>query len=142
MNLSRPKIAGLLFLNLIFSPSTQISMNCYNHQTVPAVAICKNCNKGLCPQCLTEVENGIACTSTCVEEVKTINALISRNKNLTKRATGNYNRAVFIYFAMALLFFYSGFTYAVLRYYMFPAGAIFLFISIWTLIAALKVKKA
>lgn len=117
-------------------------MNCYNHQTVPAVAICKNCSKGLCSQCLTELENGIACTATCIEEVKTVNALFDRNKNLTKRAAGNYNRAVFIYFAMAMLFFYSGFAYTDLRYYMFPAGVIFLFISIWTLIAALKIKKA
>ena len=116
-------------------------MNCYNHHNVPAVAICKNCNKGLCPECLTEVENGIACTATCVDEVNSINALISRNKNLTGRAAGNFYRTVFIYFAMALLFFYAGIAYSDLKLYMFPAGGLFLLFSVLTLIAARKYKK-
>jgi hypothetical protein len=116
-------------------------MNCYNHQNVPAVAICKNCNKGLCPECLTEVENGIACTATCIEEVKSINALIKSNKTLTGRAKGTYYRTIFIYFAMSLLFFYSAFLYPDLKFYMLPAGGIFLFMSLLTLNAARKYKK-
>jgi hypothetical protein len=36
-------------------------MKCFYHHTVDAIAKCKNCNKGLCNDCLIELENGIAC---------------------------------------------------------------------------------
>ncbi len=115
-------------------------MNCYNHRTIPAVATCKNCCKGLCPECLTEVENGIACTTTCVDEVKTLNALINNNKKSTDRVAGIYNRNAFIYAALGLLFFYSGFRYNDLRVYGIAAGCIFLIGAILMLNTARKYK--
>lgn len=113
-------------------------MNCFNHVTTPAVAICKNCNKGLCPDCLTEIKNGIACTATCIGEVKSINELIERNKNLSKRAVSTYNRTVFIYGSMGLLFIYAAYIYPELNLYMYPAGGLFLLISVLTFIANKK----
>jgi hypothetical protein len=117
-------------------------MNCYNHHSVSAVAICKNCSKGLCPDCLTEVENGIACTATCVDDVKLLNNLINKNKNATGRAAGAYYRTTFTYLALSLLFFYSGFLYPVMKFYMLPAGLIFFLVSISAFISARKYKKA
>src|ERR1700748_609065 len=102
-------------------------MNCYYHHNVPAVGTCKNCHKGICPECLTDVENGIACTVSCVEEVKTLNSLIAKNKNLSQRASGAYNRTTFIYFSMGALFFYAAIVYPGLKLYMLPAGCLFVF---------------
>jgi hypothetical protein len=116
-------------------------MNCYNHQSVPAIAICKNCNKGLCPECLTEVENGIACTATCVEEVKAINTLISKNKSATGRVAGAYYRTTFIYLAMSLLFFYTAFAYSDMKVYGAIAGGIFLIGGLLSLNTAGKYRK-
>ena len=72
-------------------------MKCFNHPLVEAVGICKNCSKGICHACLTEVKNGIACTSTCVEEVKLINTLIERNSKSYKNAAGAYYKNAIIY---------------------------------------------
>ena len=36
-------------------------MNCFNHPGVPAVGICKVCQKGLCIECAVDLEHGIAC---------------------------------------------------------------------------------
>ena len=116
-------------------------MDCFNHPGIPAVAICKNCNKGLCPKCLTEVENGIACTATCVDEVNLINELIHSNKRSTQRAAGSYYRSTFIYFAMSALFFIFASLQPEIRSYLLGAGAIFLVGGFLTLYTASKYKK-
>lgn len=59
-------------------------MKCYNHPETDAVGTCKSCSKGLCHNCLTDTGNGIACTATCVEEVKTLNKLTESNKSRHK----------------------------------------------------------
>ena len=41
-------------------------MNCFNHQTVPAVGICSVCQKGVCRQCIGADLPRIVC-NTCLE---------------------------------------------------------------------------
>jgi hypothetical protein len=36
-------------------------MNCFYHPAVPAVGICKYCQKGLCTECAVDLKHGIAC---------------------------------------------------------------------------------
>ena len=36
-------------------------MNCYYHPEVPAVAVCKYCQKGLCTECAVDLKHGISC---------------------------------------------------------------------------------
>ena len=84
-------------------------MKCFNHPNVDAVGICKNCNKGLCKDCLTEVENGIACAATCVDEVVLLNSLINKNKQSFKTTSGAYMRNAYIYGGMGLVFIKYGF---------------------------------
>lgn len=57
-------------------------MNCYRHKDIPAIGICKNCNKGVCHDCCEDVENGLACKDTCTRLVNEINEVISRNKQV------------------------------------------------------------
>lgn len=46
-------------------------MKCYIHHDSEAVGLCKNCKKGICPECLTEVDNnGIVCKGNCAEVMK------------------------------------------------------------------------
>jgi hypothetical protein len=59
-------------------------MKCYNHQNVDAVGVCKNCRKGICHDCLTDVGNGIACTATCIREVTEINRTLKKRRNSGK----------------------------------------------------------
>lgn len=78
-------------------------MNCYNHQNTPAVGICKHCNKGICPTCLTDLGDGIACTASCIEQVEMINALIERNKKTQSTIIGSRNSTGLLYIAMGVL---------------------------------------
>jgi hypothetical protein len=54
-------------------------MNCFYHQTVPAVGLCKACGKGLCPICAVDFGSGLACKGRCEEEAKAVGDLIRRN---------------------------------------------------------------
>jgi len=36
-------------------------MNCFYHPAVPAVGVCKYCQKGLCTECAVDLKHGIAC---------------------------------------------------------------------------------
>lgn len=78
-------------------------MKCYNHPEVDAVGICKTCNKGICHSCLTDVGNGIACTATCVDEVKEVNSFIERNKNIYKKASKTNSKYGYFLSALGLL---------------------------------------
>ena len=40
-------------------------MNCFQHQSSPAVACCKSCSKGVCAQCALESVAGISCSAAC-----------------------------------------------------------------------------
>ncbi len=33
--------------------------------------VCRNCGKGICPDCLTDTGNGVACANTCAGKMKT-----------------------------------------------------------------------
>lgn len=117
-------------------------MHCYTHPTQQANAICKNCNKGVCPLCAIELEDGIACSEYCAEKVKMINGMINRNRNIQGRTKGAYYRSAFIYGAMSILFFAIAFTYPYMKLYGLAAGAIFLIGGLLTIISGRKLSRA
>ena len=51
-------------------------MNCFYHQDVSAIGICKSCSRGLCPDCAAEQTSGLACRGRCEEEVETLARLL------------------------------------------------------------------
>ncbi len=79
-------------------------MKCFNHPNSESVGICKNCNKGICHECLTELPNGIACTNSCVEEVTLVNQLIHKNTRSKNTAVGAYLRYALLYGLMGSAF--------------------------------------
>jgi hypothetical protein len=117
-------------------------MLCYTHPNQQAIAICKNCNKGVCPLCVIEIEDGIACSEHCAEKVNMINGMINRNKNLPGKTKGAYYRAAFIYLAMASLFIVTAVVYQDMKLYGFAAGVIFAIGGALTLISARKLGRA
>ncbi len=77
-------------------------MKCYNHHSIEAVGVCKNCSKGICPDCLTDVGNGIACTASCAEELKAW-------KKQVKMNVGMNLFSAFSMVVAGLLFAYRGY---------------------------------
>lgn len=72
-------------------------MNCFNHRASDAVGICKHCNKALCHDCLTDTGDGLACTATCVDDVRMLNALIVRNrKTISAQKSNAYLSSLFL----------------------------------------------
>ena len=56
-------------------------MNCFNHPDVPAVGICKACQKGLCKECAFDLGHGIACKNHR-EEVEVLSQYQSGMRSL------------------------------------------------------------
>ena len=48
-------------------------MNCFRHHEQFAVGVCKSCMKGLCTECMVEVDNSLACKNSCEAAVEAIN---------------------------------------------------------------------
>lgn len=45
-------------------------MKCFNHHSNDAVGVCKNCLKGICIKCATDIGGGLACSIKCESEAK------------------------------------------------------------------------
>ena len=116
-------------------------MKCYNHNEIDAVGICKNCNKGLCTSCNTELTNGIACTSTCIEEVNQINLLIQKSKVSHKTAIGVYMRSAYVTFTFGIIFLFYGIFTETASSFLLSLGIIFIIASIFSFVSAKKYKK-
>lgn len=53
-------------------------MKCFNYSEIDAVAICKSCGRGLCPQCVMEVGPSCSGKDRCEANVASMNELIQR----------------------------------------------------------------
>lgn len=53
-------------------------MQCYNHDNVPAVAICLACGKALCKSCSHDAGGFIVCSDTC-------KSTLSKQRSLTEK---------------------------------------------------------
>ena len=58
-------------------------MKCFVHHDQDAVGTCKNCQKGLCPDCAVDSGQAITCRGVCEERVSKVDKLIQRNMTLS-----------------------------------------------------------
>lgn len=61
-------------------------MECFTHEGQAAVALCKNCARGVCRSCAIQVTNGFACSSQCAPVAESLTQL----QLTTIRNTGLY----------------------------------------------------
>ena len=84
-------------------------MNCYYHQDMPAIGLCKSCGRGLCSQCIAEVGEGLACQNRCEQRVGTLNRLIDDNVKIQPTITRVFWRTgKFARLTLAILFLVLG----------------------------------
>ena len=79
-------------------------MNCYYHPDQPAVGICKHCQRGLCADCVAEVDDSLACKDRHEEQVRALEALTARNLLQAGRVGSVYRRNALFYFLSGALF--------------------------------------
>lgn len=65
-------------------------MNCFRHAPAAAVGICKSCQRGVCPECLTDVGDGLACRGPCEAKVQSLNAMLNRSPLAYSTAGSGY----------------------------------------------------
>ncbi len=84
-------------------------MQCYQHNEQSAIGICKICNKGLCHDCATDTEAGLACDQH-IEKIKDVELVIDRNIKTIKDAPVNTFIAPAFFLIMGIGFIVAGLT--------------------------------
>lgn len=84
-------------------------MKCFYHQESDAIGICKKCQKGLCSECATDLEHGIACKGKHEKEAGEIEALISRNIKAVPLQAASVSVTNFQYLFIGAIFAGYGF---------------------------------
>lgn len=78
-------------------------MNCFIHPTVPAVAVCRTCNKGLCPECGKDGDAGVTCGGRCAEEAMVVRLQTLASARVLKTG-GGFRANVVTNFIFAAMF--------------------------------------
>lgn len=84
-------------------------MNCFNHPDVSSIGICKACSKGICSDCATDLDHGIACKNKHEQQVEALNMIIEKSTKAYTDAPKNIFIAPVFYLFMGLVF--AGFGY-------------------------------
>ncbi len=108
-------------------------MNCFYHPTTSAVGLCKHCQRGLCPECVTVVDDVLACKNRHEEEVHKLEQLTARNLFQSKRVASGYMRNAIFYGLVGMVF--AGFGLWQLKWLGLQA-AIFIALGVFLLYAA------
>ncbi len=90
------------------NPRQESPVNCFNHPDRAALGLCKSCGKGLCRDCLAELQDGLACKGRCEPRVALINRIIDSNKQVLAVARSNMRGVVILLFVMGGVFLLLG----------------------------------
>jgi len=71
-------------------------MKCFNHSEHDAIGICKSCQKGLCLECTTTVDESLSCKGSCEEDVAVLNYMIERSRKVYKNLGSQWSPSVLI----------------------------------------------
>ena len=108
-------------------------MNCFYHPSIPAVGICKHCQRGLCPECAAVVDDVLACKNRHEDEAHKLEQLTARNLFQSMRIASGYMRNAVFYGLVGAVF--AGFGLWQLKWLGLQA-AIFIALGVFLLYAA------
>jgi hypothetical protein len=62
-------------------------MNCFNHRSVNAIGVCRNCSKSVCDECLFWHEQpiGIVCGEVCKARIEKLISTMANNDKLREQ---------------------------------------------------------
>ena len=79
-------------------------MRCFNHPEKEAVGICKSCQRGLCPECATDLGHGLACAGKHEQEVNTLKTIIDQSARIYEVTPKTRNAAPLFFGFMGAVF--------------------------------------
>jgi hypothetical protein len=85
-------------------------MNCFSHQTIPAIGICKACHKAVCAECVIDTGRGLACSADCEKEINDLNIIMDKSKRIYNVGTSSKlpSIAVLMFLFFGLIFLSVG----------------------------------
>ena len=118
-------------------------MECFYHNGTPACGICKSCQRGICRNCCSEVQNGIACLNRCEKNALELDEMIESFKSMQGKST-TLIKSVGLgsgeIFHMVLGILFLGFGLYKHQDFMSYLGAVFLAFGFWGLFRVAKAK--
>lgn len=120
-------------------------MNCFHHPDRPAIGICKHCQRGLCSDCASLVDDSLACKNRHETQVHALNQMTERNLLASARTGANYRRSAWFYLLTGLLF--AGFGLYQLRWmglqaiFLLLIGAFLLYVGVANYLESRKFNK-
>ncbi len=83
-------------------------MKCFRHPDIDAVGVCKACYKGVCRECAVDLGHSLACSLTCEEEARQVNAqILASRKSIMAQKKNSYLFPTF-FGASGVVFFIFG----------------------------------
>lgn len=91
-------------------------MNCFEHRSSTAIAICSSCVRGVCPLCVSEHNEGITCQrEECQEQMRLRYQINNQYKSILTVSNSKTKINSYLLFIMGL-FFLSIFFSALLKH--------------------------
>lgn len=119
-------------------------MKCFSHPQNEAVGSCKFCFRGVCAQCARDSGVGLACSEKCESGVKSVHALLERNKKLAAFAPSTHSRSGVMLAMMAIVFIGFG-IFSKIRFmaaFLIVFGVVMLFGAVLALVNGRKLARA
>ena len=79
-------------------------MRCFNHPERPALGVCGHCQRGLCAECLTLVDDRLACKNRHESQVHAATQVLQRGMIQSQRMGASYLRNAVFYGLVGALF--------------------------------------
>lgn len=57
-------------------------MECFEHEGIQAVGLCKSCYRAVCKDCAIIIPHGVACSQECEKDVQETNEILERSKKI------------------------------------------------------------
>ena len=113
-------------------------MRCFNHPTVDALGSCRHCARGLCRECIAEVNGLVACKSRCEKDVEEGYKVLLRSRTVhAKQALlMQRNAAIYVIFGAILIFTSGGPLDSAFGRVLFAIGALFIGMGVWSFVLA------
>lgn len=107
-------------------------MNCFRHRDQPSVGICKACMKGVCGECVVEIEGSLACKGSCEKRVIELHRIQKNQVSLQKfsMAARILSPLMLIAYGLYVVVYWSGWFYPARDMGLTGIGAISLAIGV------------
>ena len=79
-------------------------MNCFEHRDRAAIGVCCGCGRGLCEECVSDVQERLACKGKCEERVKLSSQIVDNHKSVMANTNKQIRVVSLFLFGLGIIF--------------------------------------